>query len=269
MHGWFAGMKTIIALFLLWVPVLFAQTAPSRDLTLTTGQIFKNVKVTRVNAAELKIVHDEGVASVPLNFLPPEWSKVYGPFDAHAAQIANERDVQNQIKANAVMRQEKEAVQLLEYTGQPIELLRQAVQMRDWCQTHADGWITSSGRTVTKAERDEQLQIAISILTSPKANATLLPPHQVPTVDQAQAAQKPRVANKAGFVDTIDGEFTGFQVGRKFKMLSGMVWQQIGGDYLYHYAWAPQVQFYDAPDGGLMMKVDGVEGAVPVIQILK
>lgn len=61
----------------------------------------------------------------------------------------------------------------------------------------------------------------------------------------------------------IDGEFTGFEGERVFKLLNGQVWQQADFYYHYHYAYGPRVLIYQAA-GGWMMKVDGVEKAVRV-----
>ena len=71
----------------------------------------------------------------------------------------------------------------------------------------------------------------------------------------------------AGVIESsIDGEFSGFEGEKVFKLLNGQVWQQMDFTFHYHYAYGPRVMIYQA-NGGTMMKVDGVDKAVRVMQL--
>jgi hypothetical protein len=66
----------------------------------------------------------------------------------------------------------------------------------------------------------------------------------------------------AGVIESrIDGEFTGWDGETLFKLQNGQIWQQSSYNYVYHYAYSPEVLIY--PSGGrYKMRVEGVDQAV-------
>lgn len=87
---------------------------------------------------------------------------------------------------------------------------------------------------------------------------------QMARQQRQQAVGVPAAGGGAAVVQSnIDGEFTGFEGEKVFKLLNGQVWQQADFYYHYQYAYGPRVLIYSAA-GGWMMKVDGVEKAVRV-----
>jgi len=68
-------------------------------------------------------------------------------------------------------------------------------------------------------------------------------------------------------VSQIDGEFTGFNDGTIFKLMNGQVWQQSRYKYKYHYAYCPRVKIYQGDSGSFLMKVNGVNESVEVVQV--
>ncbi len=65
---------------------------------------------------------------------------------------------------------------------------------------------------------------------------------------------------------SIDGEFEGWEGETIFKMMNGQIWQQSSYAYLYHYAYSPEVIIYKTSNG-FVMKVDGVDETINVVQI--
>jgi hypothetical protein len=61
----------------------------------------------------------------------------------------------------------------------------------------------------------------------------------------------------------IDGEFTGWSGDTAFELCNGQVWIQASYDYLYHYAYRPDVTIVSI-DEGYRMFVEGVADSVPV-----
>jgi hypothetical protein len=87
----------------------------------------------------------------------------------------------------------------------------------------------------------------------------------VARLPEAQAAlAAPQLGPRVLMQDLIDGEFTGFQQGRIFKMKSGQVWKQLDARYEYHYSVMPEVTIYQT-EHGLLMKVQGLEEPVFVM----
>ena len=64
----------------------------------------------------------------------------------------------------------------------------------------------------------------------------------------------------------IDGEFEGWEGETIFKMMNGQIWQQSSYAYMYSYAYSPEVIIYKT-SSGYVMKVDGVEETINVVQI--
>lgn len=71
------------------------------------------------------------------------------------------------------------------------------------------------------------------------------------------------ITNYENVESEIDGEFEGWDGDTVFQLENGQVWQQSSYDYLYHYAYNPNVFIYDC-DGEWKMKVEGVEDVITV-----
>ena len=65
---------------------------------------------------------------------------------------------------------------------------------------------------------------------------------------------------------TIDGDFNGWEGETIFKLLNGQIWQQVGEEYMYSYAYMPQVTIYPTSDG-CVMKVQDVDDTILVKRI--
>ncbi|MGG4092075.1 hypothetical protein [Paenibacillus lautus] len=64
----------------------------------------------------------------------------------------------------------------------------------------------------------------------------------------------------------IDDAFEGWSGDTKFKLANGQVWQQDEYNYMYHYAYRPNVIVY-ASQSGYRIKVDGVQQSIRVKRI--
>jgi len=64
----------------------------------------------------------------------------------------------------------------------------------------------------------------------------------------------------------IDGEFEGWEGETVFKMMNGQIWQQSSYEYIYQYAYCPEVLLYEL-NGSWIMKVEDVDETIEVIQI--
>lgn len=155
---------------------------------------------------------------------------------------------------------EREAQALVQTTGQGLNDLRGAIRCRDWCLAHPNGGtlVTAQGTVnFSKARRDQQLQTSLAMLSS----------RQVKTMPQGAQVHAAPVRGGGGVLQTsIDGEFSGFEHEKLFKLMNGQVWQQSEFFIHLHYAYGPRVMLYQEA-GGTMMKVDGVEKAVRVMQV--
>ena len=61
----------------------------------------------------------------------------------------------------------------------------------------------------------------------------------------------------------IEGEFNGFNDGAIFRLVDGTVWQQKNYQYMYIYAYRPQVSIHQDNIGRWIMKVD-IAGCPPI-----
>tara|TARA_B100000768_G_scaffold149994_1_gene144529 strand:- start:31 stop:534 length:504 start_codon:yes stop_codon:yes gene_type:complete len=61
----------------------------------------------------------------------------------------------------------------------------------------------------------------------------------------------------------IEGEFEGWEGETIFKMMNGQIWQQSTYDYMYHYAYSPEVLIYEYK-GSWIMKVEDVDDTIEV-----
>lgn len=133
------------------------------ELNTLDGKAFKQVKVMKVSPTEIRIMHADGFATIPLSALPPEVRSKYGEANPEAeAAAAMQRKTEGQASA-AYQRQEKEAIQAAELSHQSIEVCRQAIVMRDWCQANSGGGIFN-GKTMPQEIRDKALAEALAVL---------------------------------------------------------------------------------------------------------
>ena len=65
---------------------------------------------------------------------------------------------------------------------------------------------------------------------------------------------------------SIDGDFTGWDDGKIYRLMNGEIWEQVGPDYDYEYDYDPDVVIYSTAEG-CTMKVDGVDETVVVQRI--
>lgn len=156
------------------------------------------------------------------------------------------------------------------------ENLRRAWAWYQWCKANPKG-----GSGISPAERDRLLTLSSTILaaernarqaakeTSRPQVAMMMPLYESGSgIPIPVAVAAPVVGALPGRVleSNIAGEFEGFEGEKVFKLMNGQIWQQVDLTYHYHYAYAPRVMIYQA-SGGTMMKVDGVEKAVRVLQL--
>lgn len=89
--------------------LLLAITSPvfAEDITLANGSVLKNAKITRVDPDGLRIMHQDGIAKVPHESLPPELKAKYN-FDATEAAAFRKQTEADQMEAQRRMRQERE-----------------------------------------------------------------------------------------------------------------------------------------------------------------
>lgn len=67
-------------------------------------------------------------------------------------------------------------------------------------------------------------------------------------------------------ISQIDGEFEGWEGETIFRLMNGQVWQQSSYDYMYHYAYMPEVEIYETKNG-YIMKVEDVEETIDVVRL--
>jgi hypothetical protein len=64
----------------------------------------------------------------------------------------------------------------------------------------------------------------------------------------------------------IEGEFNGFDEANVYRLENGKVYQQTAHHYHYHYAYRPRVRIFHN-GSGVMLEVEGLQGAVPVAEV--
>ena len=169
-------------------------------------------------------------------------------YDAEGGGLYQTLSARLPVGQNGQTRQQLQAQQYQAVTGQPYDLCLQAVMTYEWCAANPQGGVVN-GVSYNQQARDEQLRLAMNVLNSRPA---------------APAVAAPVAVGRGVIESSIDGEFTGFEGEKVFKLLNGQVWQQSDFYYHYRYAYGPRVMIYQG-NGGWMMKVDGVERAVRVL----
>ncbi len=161
----------ILALGLITTPSL-AQDQFT-ELNTLDGKAFKQVKVMKKSPTEIRIMHADGFATIPLSALPPEVRSKYGEANPEAEQAAAMQRKAEGFAAAVYQRQEKEAIRAAELSHQSIEVCRLAIVLRDWCMANPTGGIMD-GQNLDQKARDEHLTEAIAILSRrPSANETV------------------------------------------------------------------------------------------------
>ena len=81
-------------------------------------------------------------------------------------------------------------------------------------------------------------------------------------------SQSVAVTRVTDFMRTcIGGEFEGWDGDTVFNLCNGQIWQQASYDYMYHYAYRPDVLIYQT-GVGYRMSVAGVPDTIAVIRLL-
>jgi hypothetical protein len=97
-------MKTRRPILVCLILLVFTHAGYARDIKTRAGQLYKDVTVSRVEAAGIRITHRDGVAFIDFKDLPAEIQKEFG-FDAavYAAGVAanRERDALAEIQRHA------------------------------------------------------------------------------------------------------------------------------------------------------------------------
>lgn len=176
-----ASMRTSLLLLALFYSVgatFAADVYP--QLSTLDGKTYLQVKVTKASATEIRIMHTEGFATIPLSALPPEIRSKYGVADAAAEAAEAQQRKMGNVQAAMAQRQEKEALQIMEISGQPLQLIKQAISNRDWCLANPAGGLFN-GATVTAEARNQLLAQAMEVLnTRPAPAVAEVPPPAAP-----------------------------------------------------------------------------------------
>ncbi len=209
-------MRTMLTLLLLLAMTLCAAEQVIPELRTNDGRLFKQVKVTKMDAAEVRIMHAEGFATVRLSDLTPEGLALFGgKIDKHAETMADaERQlarargyVPPAVPSTSVPTTVSEPTAATSAANAPIsaeENAQRAWQWYQWCQANPDG-----GGQMSQQQRDELMARAAQ------------------TVQAWQAAQQqPRTSGSLADRGTR-------QVGRSYhdpervaERLSRLQWQQ-------------------------------------------
>lgn len=185
-------MRTIFTVAAVFSFAVFLNAAGvMAELTTLDGKTYKQVKVVKVLPVEIRIMHADGFATIPLSALPPEIRVNYGTADVNAEAMAAEQKLKDNKAAAAMARLEKEAQQFAELTHQPLALCRQAVVVRDWCIANPTGG-DLMGVILDTAGRNNQMALAMQILnTRPAEAAHTPPPTAMPPADAVPPAPAP------------------------------------------------------------------------------
>ncbi|WP_395752858.1 hypothetical protein [Prosthecobacter sp.] len=173
-------MRTILAVVSLFSCTLAVKAADVYpQLNTLDGKTFQQVKVMKVSPTEIRIMHSDGFATITLSNLPPDIRVKYGQADPAAeAQAEMDRKAGN-AQAAMLQRQEREALQLMDLTGQSLATLKQAISTRDWCQANPNGG-TFNGAVITPTGRASLLSQAMEVLSARRMAVVDAPPAPVP-----------------------------------------------------------------------------------------
>ncbi len=207
-------MRMIFTVAALFTATVFLNAADIiAELTTLDGKTYKQVKVMKVLPVEIRIMHADGFATVPLSTLPPEIRANYGAADANAEAMYAAQKKQENMAAASRARQEKEALQVAEFSHQPLVVVRQAIEVRDWCLANPQGGTMQGGVNLDAAARNAQLEQAMQTLKSRPVNAAPTPavadsPPATAMPAAAGAAAVTGVAFTPGVIELISARYT-------------------------------------------------------------
>lgn len=234
----------------------------------TAGRKLINAKVTKVKPDGLQILHDAGMETVPWHRLPQEVKKHYQTQENLEAAMtdAEAEAVKRQQNAEAArwVALEREAQRISEINGLPVQEIRQALQLRDWCLANPQG-----SNEVSKEDRDAVLADAREVIeyrpetpspaytvpapptggnslsrgakpqglggVAPVASGRSMKDHPERRLETAArrgnlhaAAALAGIPMAAGGVmeSYLAGPFEGFRNGRVFRLQNGTLWEQ-------------------------------------------
>jgi hypothetical protein len=207
-------MKSTLLLCILLAQSFSALAAEEfPEIKTLDGKIYRQAKVTKATAVEIKVIHADGFATIPLSQLPPEIRARFGDANPEAEAAAAMQRQQNNRSAAILKNQEVEAVRVSELSKQPIQLCRQAITIRDWCLANPIGGLFN-GQAMDQKTRDERLAEATEILAKrPGASPSMAvenPPSQPtatatsPTSDGTAPVQ----AFQPGIIELISARYT-------------------------------------------------------------
>lgn len=169
-------MKTILTLCLL-AAALIAADEIIPELRLQNGTVFKQVKVTKKDAAELRIMHVDGFATVRLSDLTPEGLALFGgKIDKLAAdRVDAERALQRarSYVPPASMSATTVPVQAAANQISAEENARRAWEWYQWCEANPNGdaQIGPQQRNALMAQAAQILQAWDDVRQQAQANA--------------------------------------------------------------------------------------------------
>ncbi|WP_395739275.1 hypothetical protein [Prosthecobacter sp.] len=173
-------MRTILAVVSLFSCTLAVKAADVYpQLNTLDGKTFTQVKVMKVSPTEIRIMHSDGFATITLSNLPPDVRTKYGQADPAAEAQAEQQRKAGNAQAAMLQRQEREALQLMDLTGQSLATLKQAIATRDWCQANPNGG-TFNGAVVTPTGRSSLLSQAMEVLNARRVAVVEAPPVPMP-----------------------------------------------------------------------------------------
>ncbi len=154
---------TIVAVLLAQSLFLWA-SEEFPELKTLDGKTYRQAKVTKSTPVEIKVIHADGFATIPLSQLPPEIRARFGEANPEAEAAAEMQRKSGNRTAATLRNQEIEALRIAELSKQPIELCRQAIATRDWCLANPAGG-TFGAQMLDQKARDASLEEAMQILS--------------------------------------------------------------------------------------------------------
>lgn len=174
-------MKKVIVVAVLLAQSFFLWAVEEfPELKTLDGKTYRQAKVTKSTSVEIKVIHADGFATIPLSQLPPEIRARFGEANPEAEAAAEMQRKSGNRNAATIRNQEIEALRISELSKQPIELCRQAIATRDWCLRNPAGGVFGA-QTLDQKARDASLEEAIQILSKrPEASQPMAIQTSVP-----------------------------------------------------------------------------------------
>jgi hypothetical protein len=213
-HSLVAYMKSTLILCILLaqsLSILAAEEFP--EIKTLDGKTYRQAKVTKATAVEIKVIHADGFATIPLSQLPPDIRARFGEANPDAEAAAEMERKLNNRSAALLKKQEIEALRVSEIIKQPIELCRQAIALRDWCLANPAGG-TFGDQTLDQKARDARLAEATEILAKrpdappPAAIANPAQPPAAVTSTMATTEVAPATSFQPGVIELVSARYT-------------------------------------------------------------